>query len=306
MSTNETLYLDLLRHVLDNGDDRADRTGVGVRGIFGVQTRFDLKVGFPLLTTKKMNLASVASELLWFIEGSGDERRLAEIRFGKDRSELDGKQTIWTANADSPYWQHKAKFPGDLGRVYGVQWRKWRTPVEETYRFGEDGEYEGTRLVFKEVDQLANLIDGIKKDPFGRRHIISAWNPGELDQMALPPCHVLAQFYVSGGKLSCLLYQRSNDLFLGSPYNIASYAMLTMMIASVCGLQADELIYSQGDTHIYHNHFDAVREQLSRKPKAAPHLYVDPMARTIDEFRMDHFELIGYEPHPLIKAQMAV
>lgn len=283
------------------GTDRADRTGIGVRSLFGVQTRFDLKDGFPLLTTKQMNLASIASELLWFIEGSGDERRLAEIRFGKDRSELDGKQTIWSANAQAPYWTPKAEYPGDLGRVYGVQWRRWRTPViEETVGIGIPD------VSVKQVDQLKNLIEGLKNDPFGRRHILTAWNPGELDQMALPPCHVLCQFYVSGNELSCLLYQRSNDLFLGSPYNIASYAMFTMMIAQCVGLTASELIYCQGDTHIYHNHFDAVWEQLTREPKHEPRLYIEPGIYDIDEFRMEHFELINYDAHPHIKAPMAV
>jgi thymidylate synthase len=288
MINNERQYLDLLRNVMENGRDRPDRTGVGVRSIFGLQSRFDLRNGFPLLTTKKMNFASIASELLWFIEGSGDERRLAEIRFGKDRAHLGGKQTIWTANAEADYWKPKAQFEGDLGRVYGVQWRAWRAPENKT------------------VDQLANLITGIKKDPFGRRHILTAWNPGELDQMALPPCHVMCQFYVSGNELSCLLYQRSNDLFLGSPYNIASYAMLTMMIAQICRLQPGEFIYSQGDTHIYHNHFEAVAEQLGRSPFPQPILYIDPSIRKIEDFRMGHFDLINYDSHPPIRAAMAV
>lgn len=310
------------------GTDRADRTGIGVRSLFGVQTRFDLKDGFPLLTTKQMNLASIASELLWFIEGSGDERRLAEIRFGKDRSELDSKQTIWTANAQAPYWKDKAKFDGDLGRVYGVQWRKWKpAPIDysgtaELAKLMEKYDGKGTfsanpgmpsgaapfggQFFPPEVDQLKNLIEGLQNDPFGRRHILTAWNPGEIDQMALPPCHVLCQFYVSGNDLSCMLYQRSNDLFLGSPYNIASYAMFTMMIAQCAGLTAHELVYCQGDTHIYHNHFDAVWEQLTREPKHEPSLYIEPGIYNIDEFRMEHFELINYDAHPHIKAPMAV
>ena len=285
---NEQKYLNLLRHVLDEGLDRRDRTGTGVRSIFGVQTKFDLRGGFPLLTTKKMLLPSIASELLWFIEGSGDERRLAEIRFGKPRDQLTDKQTIWTANAQAPYWKAKAKFEGDLGRVYGVQWRKWLGPD------------------LTEVDQLADLIKGLKRDPFGRRHILMAWNPGELDEMALPPCHVLCQFYVSGDELSCLLYQRSNDLFLGSPYNIASYALLTYMLARVCGLQPGDFIYSQGDVHIYHNHFDAVEEQLARAPKPQPLIYIEPGITNIEEFKMDNFDIINYDPHPMIKAPMAV
>jgi thymidylate synthase len=287
-TTNEQLYLDLLRKVLEEGHDRPDRTGVGVRSLFGAQTRFDLKNGFPLLTTKKLLLNSISSELLWFVEGSGDERRLAEIRFGKDRSELAGKQTIWTANANAPYWKSKAAFEGDLGRVYGVQWRNWRKP-------------DGTT-----VDQLDELIQGIRRDPFGRRHILTAWNPGEINEMALPPCHVMCQFYVGGNELSCQLYQRSNDLFLGSPYNIASYALLTRMVAQVCGLKAGEFIYTQGDLHIYHNHFDAVKEQLERAPKQQPFLYVDPAIDEIEDFKMDSFEIMNYEPHPMIKAPMAV
>jgi thymidylate synthase len=303
---NERQYLELLQRVIREGVDRPDRTGTGVRSLFGVQTRFDLRNGFPLLTTKKMNLASIASELLWFIEGSGDERRLAEIRFGKLRAELDGKQTIWTANAEADYWKPKAEFPGDLGRVYGVQWRKWRTPVV-TMRESDDLLRQPEEIVsYKEIDQLTDLIEGIRNDPFGRRHILTAWNPGELHQMALPPCHVLCQFYVSGGELSCLLYQRSNDLFLGSPYNIASYAMLTMMIAQACRLRPAEFIYSQGDVHVYHNHFDAVKEQLAREPKHEPLLYMEPGIYDLEEFRMEHFELINYDPHPLIKAPMAV
>ncbi len=285
---SENQYLDLLRYVMDEGEDRADRTGVGVRGAFGRQTKFDLRSSFPLLTTKKMLLASITSELLWFLEGSGDERRLAELRFGKQRHELDGKQTIWTANAEADYWLPKAQHVGDLGRVYGVQWRRWENRKGAV------------------IDQIANLINGIKRDPFGRRHIITAWNPGELDEMALPPCHVMAQFYVSKGELSCLLYQRSNDLFLGSPFNIASYSLLTLMIAQVCGLKPGDFIYSQGDLHIYHNHFDAVKEQLSRTPRLAPSIYIDPSIKNIDDFKMDSFEMIAYDPLPAIKGNMAV
>lgn len=289
MIQNELKYLALLREVLEKGTDRADRTGIGVRSMFGFQTKFDLRGSrLPLLTTKKMLLKSIASELLWFIEGSGDERRLAEIRFGKPRAQLADKKTIWTANAQAPYWKAKAKFEGDLGRVYGMQWRNWLKP-------------DGTS-----VDQLTQLVEGIKTDPYGRRHILSAWNPGELDDMALPPCHVMCQFYVSDGELSCLLYQRSNDLFLGSPYNIASYSMLTMMLSRVCGLQPGDFIYSQGDTHLYHNHLDAVEEQLTRFPKAAPILYIEPGVDRLEDFTMDHFELIGYEPYAAINAPMAV
>lgn len=288
MIDNETSYLELLREVMDKGSDRPDRTGVGVRSLFGKQTKFNLRNGVPVITTKKMNLASIVSELLWFIEGSGDERRLAEIRFGKPRAELSGKQTIWTANAEAPYWRGRAQFEGDLGRVYGTQWRGWNKPDGST------------------VDQLADLIKGIKRDPFGRRHILTAWNPGEIDDMALPPCHVMCQFYVAGDELSCLLYQRSNDLFLGSPYNIASYSILTAILARVCSLKQGDFIYTQGDVHIYHNHFSAVKEQLSRTPKPQPLLYLEPGIVKIDDFRMNHFELIGYESHPIIRAAMAV
>ncbi len=288
MPTNENTYLDLLRDTMDNGLDRPDRTGTGVRGSFGRQSRYDLQQSFPLLTTKKMDLRSVSSELLWFIEGSGDERRLAEIRYGKPRAELTGKRTIWTDNLEAPYWRSKAKFDGDLGAVYGVQWRKWKT---------EDG---------RTVDQVKDLIEGLRRDPFGRRHILTAWNPGEFDNMALPPCHVLSQFYVSQGRLSCMLTQRSNDLFLGSPYNIASYALLTHMIAQVCGYQVGELVYSQGDVHIYHDHFDAVATQLERAARPGPHLYLDPTIKEIDQFTMESFDIMAYEPHPAIKAKMAV
>lgn len=297
MSDNEDKYLNLLREVLDKGVDRPDRTGVGVRSLFGMQTKFDLRIGFPLLTTKKLLLPSIASELLWFIEGSGDERRLAEIRYGKNRSDLADKQTIWTANAQAPYWKAKAEYEGDLGRVYGVQWRKWRKPIVGAQQ---------SIVRYEEVDQLQQLIEGIQKDPFGRRHILSAWNPGELPDMALPPCHVMCQFYVAGDELSCLLYQRSNDLFLGSPYNIASYSMLTMMIARVCGLRPGDFIYSQGDVHIYHNHIAAVEEQLTRTPKAQPQLYIEPGIERLEDYTMDSFELINYDPYPAIRAPMAV
>ena len=311
MNPNEQTYLDLLRDVYENGIDRPDRTGTGVRGVFGRMTRYDLDF-FPLLTTKKMELKSIVSELLWFIEGSGDERRLAEIRFGKPRHELTAKNTIWTGNAQADYWKSKARHDGDLGRVYGVQWRKWRVPIIDQTIYdprdipiGYDNIIE--EVSYREVDQLANLIDGLRNDPFGRRHIISAWNPGELDRMALPPCHVMAQFYVEGeGRLSCMLTQRSNDLFLGSPYNIASYSILTAMIAQVVGLERGELVYSQGDVHIYHDHFDAVKEQLSRPHRSSPLLYIDPSIKEIDQFTMDSFDVMGYDPHPLIKAKMAV
>ena len=273
-------YHDLLEDILNKGERKDDRTGVGTISVFGRQLRFDLSSGFPAITTKKLAWKSVVSELLWFIEGTGDERRLAEILHGSRDTE---RSTIWTGNAQAAYWTPKARYDGDLGRVYGVQWRDWRG-----------------------VDQLANLIEGIKKDPNGRRHIITAWNVDELDQMALPPCHVLAQFYVSNGKLSCHMYQRSVDVFLGLPFNIASYALLTHMIAQVCDLKVGELIISTGDTHIYSNHVEQVNEQLSREEYPLPALFLNPEIKDIDKFSMDDILLFDYQSHGTIKAEMAV
>ncbi len=273
-------YHDLLEDILNNGEVKDDRTGVGTISVFGRQLRFDLSNGFPAITTKKLAWKSVVSELLWFIEGSGDERRLAEILYGSRDAE---RSTIWTGNAQAAYWTPKARYDGDLGRVYGVQWRDWRG-----------------------VDQLSNLIEGIKKDPNGRRHILTAWNVDELDQMALPPCHVLAQFYVSNGKLSCHMYQRSVDVFLGLPFNIASYALLTHMIAQVCDLKVGELIISTGDTHIYSNHVEQVKEQLSREEYPLPLLFLNPEIKSIDKFSMDAILLFDYQSHGTIKADMAV
>jgi len=293
-------YLDTMRHIMFHGDDRGDRTGVGTRGVFGVETRYNLQEGFPAMTTKKLAWKSVVSELLWFLEGSGDERRLCEIRHGSVDAE---KKTIWTANAEAGYWKHKAKFKGDLGRVYGVQWRHWQTfrPLSHT---DSDGLVTG-RMV--ETDQIANVIDGIKNDPFGRRHLLTAWNPGELDQMALPPCHLLAQFNVtSDGKLDCKMYQRSCDMFLGVPFNIASYALLTHMIAQVCGLEVGTFIHTLGDAHIYNNHFDAVEEQLKRTPLKLPTLKINPLIKDIDSFTMEDFELENYMSLSAIRAPMAV
>jgi thymidylate synthase len=240
------------------------------------------------------------------IEGSGDERRLAEITHGT----REGNVTIWTPNALAPYWKHKAKFVGDLGRVYGVQWRRWRVPVEhqaETFKdgFGTTYNRQGA-LHIQEVDQLVQLIEGIKRDPYGRRHILSAWNPGELDQMALPPCHVMAQFYVADGKLSCQMYQRSCDMFLGVPFNIASYSLLTHMIAQVCGLQVGEFIHTLGDAHIYLDHVEQVKEQLSRPPLPAPQLLLSPGIDDITKFTMGDIVLHNYESHGAIRAKMAV
>ncbi len=281
-------YLDLLHTVRHQGEMRGEeRTGVGTRSRFMSWLNFDLRGGFPLLTTKKVAFKSVLSELLWFIEGSQNERRLAEIHYGKPRTELRDKKTIWTANADNQgkaLGHYNSEDNKDLGPVYGVQWRNW------------DG-----------IDQLANVIEGIKNSPQSRRHILSAWNVADLDKMALPPCHTFSQFYVNNqGELSCNLYQRSADLFLGVPFNIASYALLTHMIAHVCDLKVGEFYHTIGDGHIYNNHIDAVDEQLARKSKKFPQLKIIGDHKTIDDFTMDSFEIVGYDPHPFIKAPMAV
>jgi len=300
-------YLDLLQDILENGEDKDDRTGVGTYSVFGRNLRFDLRTGFPAITTKKLAWKSVVGELLWFIEGSGDERRLAELTHGS----RDGTTTIWTPNALAPYWKHKAKFEGDLGRVYGVQWRRWQTPVyhsQETFKddFGSQYNREGHFHV-KETDQLKNLLQGLIEDPNGRRHIISAWNPGEFDQMALPPCHILCQFYVNKNKeLSCHMYQRSVDVFLGLPFNIASYALLTHLIAHHCGLQVGELIISTGDTHIYKDHVEQVKEQLSRTQFHPPKLVLNSEKTNIFEMTMQDIALEGYQSHGQLKAKMAV
>ena len=279
-------YLDTLQYILDNGQERNNRTKFSTIGIFGTQQRYDLREGFPAVTTKKLAFKAMVSELLWFIEGSTDERRLCEILYGTRDPD---KRTIWTDNAYADYWQPKAAFPGDVGLVYGYQWRKW-----------------GPRLG-PVVDQLAVLIDGIKKDPYGRRHLLTTWQPGELDKMALPPCHVLEQFYVSkDNELSCLMFQRSNDWFLGCPFNIASSSLLTHMIAQVCGLGVGEFVHTTGDAHIYTNHIEQVEEQLSRTPFPLPKLWINPDVKNIDDFKMDDFKLLEYSHHPAIKAEMAV
>jgi len=300
-------YLNALKQVLEQGQITDDRTGVGTISLFGMQQRYNLAESFPAVTTKKLAWRACVGELLWMIEGSGDERRLAEITHGTK----DGTVTIWTPNALSPYWRDKAKFTGDLGRVYGVQWRHWRTPIEhktESFKndFGHWFHRKGS-VHFKEVDQLVDLIAGLKKDPHGRRHILSAWNPGELDQMALPPCHVLAQFYVSKDKkLSCQMYQRSCDMFLGVPFNIASYSLLTHLIAQVCGFGVGEFVHVLGDAHIYLNHVDQVKEQLTRKPLPAPQLSINTDIKDITKFTMSDIKLEGYQSHPPIQADMAV
>jgi thymidylate synthase len=277
-------YHQALKHILENGKSKTDRTGVGTRSVFGYQMRFNLQEGFPAVTTKKLAWRAVVSELLWFLEGSGDERRLAEILHGTRDS---SKKTIWTANAEADYWKSKARFEGDLGRVYGVQWRNWSNFL--AYNF----------------DQIQILIDGLKNDPSSRRHIVSAWNPGELDQMALPPCHVLSQFDVTDGYLSCQLYQRSCDMFLGVPFNIASYSLLTHIIARECNLKVGDFIWTGGDCHIYNNHIDAVNEQLSRTPKELPTLFITE-GKKIADYVVDDFLLDNYNPDPAIKADMAV
>lgn len=287
-------YLSALKQVLDKGTEHQDRTGTGTISLFGLQQRYDLKAGFPAVTTKKLAWKSVVSELLWFIEGSGDEKRLREILHG-DRNSV--KDTIWAPNATAPYWQDKARFEGDLGRIYGVQWRNWRTHRIQWLSSSEKEEVL--------VDQLANLINDIKTNPYSRRHILNAWNVAELDQMALPPCHVMAQFSVRsvpGGRdeLSCQMYQRSGDFPLGIPFNIASYSLLTHMIAQVCNLNVGEFIHVIGDAHIYLNQVDGVKEQLTRTPFPLPTLWLNPNIKDIDRFSMDDIKLINYQSHDSI------
>jgi thymidylate synthase len=261
-------YLQLLSDVLTNGTDRPDRTGTGTRSIFGYQMRFDLADGFPLVTTKKLHLKSIIYELLWFLRGE------TNIGYLKQHG-----VKIWDAWADAN---------GDLGPVYGSQWRSW-----------PDG-HGGA------IDQVAKVIEQIRTNPQSRRHIVTAWNPAEVDEMALPPCHCLFQFYVADGKLSCQLYQRSGDVFLGVPFNIASYALLTAMVAQVTGLKPGSFVHSFGDVHLYANHFEQAREQLGRAPRALPKLQINPERRDILAFQFDDFEFIGYDPAPHIKAEVAV
>ncbi len=261
-------YLDLLRLVLDHGDFKSDRTGTGTYSVFGAQARFDLTEGFPLLTTKKLHLKSIIHELLWFLRGETNVRSLQQ-----------NGVTIWDEWADEN---------GELGRVYGAQWCDWRTA---------DG---------RSVDQIADVIAQIKKNPDSRRLIVTAWNPGEIEGMKLPPCHAFFQFYVRNGRLSCQLYQRSADLFLGVPFNIASYALLTMMVAQVCDLQPAEFIHTFGDLHLYANHLEQAREQLTREPRPLPRMQLNPEVKDIRGFQYEDFVLTNYNPHPAIKAPIAV
>lgn len=261
-------YLQLLKYVLENGKYRQDRTGVGTYSVFGAQVRFNLEEGFPLLTTKKLHVKSIIYELLWFLRGDTNIKYLHEHGV-----------TIWDEWADEN---------GNLGRIYGAQWCDWRAP---------DG---------RSINQIDQVIEQIKKNPMSRRLIVSAWNVGELDQMRLPPCHVLFQFYVSDGKLSCQLYQRSADIFLGVPFNIASYSLLTMMVAQVCDLKPGEFIHTFGDLHLYSNHVEQAKLQLTREPRKLPTMRLNPNIKNIHEFRYEDFELIGYDPHPSIKAPVAV
>ncbi len=264
----EQQYLDLLAHVLERGADKGDRTGTGTRAVFGWQMRFALDESFPLLTTKKLHLKSILYELLWFLRGETNVRWLQERGV-----------TIWDEWADAT---------GELGPVYGHQWRHWKTPDGRT------------------IDQIARVLESIRRDPDSRRHLVTAWNPADVDRMALPPCHALFQFYVAEGRLSCQLYQRSADLFLGVPFNIASYSLLTLMVAQVTGLKPGEFVHTLGDAHLYLNHFAQAREQLTRAARPFPRMNLNPEVRDLFAFRYEDFRLEGYEPHPAIKAPIAV
>jgi thymidylate synthase len=261
-------YLQLLSDILENGADKSDRTGTGTRSLFGYQMRFDLSKGFPLLTTKKLHLKSIVYELLWFIRGETNVR--------------------WLQERGVKIWDEWADENGDLGPVYGSQWRSWPAP---------DGRH---------IDQLAAVVESIRNKPDSRRHIVTAWNPAEVDNMALPPCHCLFQFYVANGKLSCQLYQRSADTFLGVPFNIASYALLTHMMAQVCDLEVGDFVHTFGDVHLYNNHFEQARLQLSREPRPLPRLIVNPERKQLEDFVYEDFVFDGYDPHPHIKAEVSV
>jgi len=285
-------YLDALQYIFDNGEEVTDRTGVGTKSVFGYQMRFNLQEGFPAVTTKRLAWRSVVAELLWFLEGSTDERRLAELTYGESRSELVDKTTIWTANADKQgvdLGYINTTLTKHLGPVYGAQWRNF------------NGEHP-------KCDQITNIISEIKNNPDSRRIILSAWNPLQIEQMALPPCHTMAQFRVMNGKLNCQLYQRSADMFLGVPFNIASYSLLTHMLAHICELKAGEFVWTGGDCHIYMNHLEQVQEQLTRNERKLPYLFMPPFCdlETLLNTRTSDYKLIGYDPMPSIKAPMAV
>lgn len=307
--TPETEYLDLLDYVLTKGEQRQDRTGVGTLSIFATSLMFDLVDGFPLFTTKKVPFKAVASELLWFIEGSGDERRLAEILHGTRDPE---KKTIWTPNAEGTTGsKYQPRFKGDLGRIYGVQWRSWRSYELKDYSDileHDDGSttYFGSKVTVSKTDQLAEVVQKLRTNSTDRRIILSAWNPGELDQMMLPPCHMFAQFYMSADrKLSCQVYQRSADLFLGVPFNVASYSLLIHLLANTVGATPGKLTLVLGDAHIYLNHLDAVKEQLDRAPFGPPTIQLTCGQKEITEYVLDDIQLVGYRHHPPIKAEMA-
>ncbi len=270
-------YLDALRHVLEHGYDRPDRTGTGTRAVFGMQMRYRMVDGFPVVTTKKVAFETVKAELLWFISGSSDVRELRRLG-----------ARIWDENAAAPSWKSKARFEGDAGRIYGVQWRGWHTPDGRT------------------IDQLAEAIRLIQERPYDRRIVVTAWNPGELDDVVLPACHAFFQFFVAGSQLSLQMYQRSCDMFLGVPFNISSYALLLHMVAQVTGLEPGEFVHTLGDAHIYHSHLEQVREQLTRDPLPLPTLWLNPEVKDIDAFGMEDARLVGYRHHPAIKAKMAV
>jgi thymidylate synthase len=296
-------YLDLCEHVLAHGEKRGDRTGTGTISTFGYQMRFDLSEGFPLLTTKKLHLKSIIYELLWFLRG---DTKLGYL--------LENGVKIWNADArrwskqkglgdmtEEEFLEYAQKNGFDLGPIYGKQWRSWSHLLKTVY--------PGFGLGVKDepIDQIANVIESIKNDPFGRRHIVNAWKVDEIHEMALPPCHVMFQFYVSNdGKLSCQLYQRSADVFLGVPFNIASYALLTHMIAHVCDLEVGEFIHTFGDTHIYQNHVEQVLTQIRREPKLLPQLKIKRKVDNIDDFQYEDFEITGYDPHPLLKGKVSV
>jgi thymidylate synthase len=261
-------YLDLLRHVLEHGKFKADRTGTGTYSVFGAQMRFSLRENFPLVTTKKTHLKSITHELLWFLRGDTNVKSLNA-----------NGVTIWDEWADAD---------GNLGRIYGAQWTDWRTADD------------------RRINQIDDVIAQIKKNPDSRRHIVTAWNPGETGEMALPPCHALFQFYVGEGELSCQLYQRSADIFLGVPFNIASYALLTLMVAQVCGLKPGDFVHTFGDLHLYANHVEQAKLQLSREPRLLPQMKLNPAVKNIHDFKFEDFELVNYDPHPAIKAPIAV